>query len=103
MLKTWALWVRGQPQDENTRRWLMNFEQVVQAEILKIQDEGRKDGVEFGLTEGKREGLRVAVRDLCEAFGIELTGEQQAHIDALDLAGLEALRLSLKQLRAWPA
>jgi hypothetical protein len=90
MLKTWTLWVRGQPQDENTRRWLMDFDQVVQAEIRKIQDKG------------KGEGLRVAVRDLCEVLGIALTPEQQAHIDALDLAGLGALRLALKQHRAWP-
>jgi hypothetical protein len=111
MLKTWTLWVRGQPQDENTRRWLMDFEQVVQAEIRKIQDEGRAEGERLGKAEGERlgkvegriEGLRVAVRDLCEAFGIALTAEQQARIDALDLAGLGDLRAHLKQHRAWPA
>jgi hypothetical protein len=62
----------------------------VQAEIRKIQDEGRV------------EGLQVAVRDLCELLGIALTAEQQTHLDTLDLAGLGALRAHLKQHRAWP-
>jgi hypothetical protein len=99
MLKTWTLWVRGQPQDEATRRWLMDFEQVVQAEIRKIQDEGER----LGKAEGRLEGLRVAVRDLCELLGITLTAEQQAHLETLDLAGLGALRAHLKLHRAWPA
>ena len=106
MLKTWTLWLRGQPQDENTRRWLMDFEQVVQAEIRKIQAEGERlgkaEGERLGKAEGERLGLRVAVRDLCEVLGITLTAEQQAQIDSLDLDGLRALRAHLKSARAWP-
>jgi hypothetical protein len=111
MLKTWVLWVRGQPQDEHTRRWLMDFEQVVQAEIRKIErqgeergeERGEKRGEERGEKRGEERGLRAAVRDLCELLGIALTAEQQAHIEALDLAGLGVLRAHLKQHRAWPA
>jgi hypothetical protein len=47
--------------------------------------------------------LQAAVGDLCELLGIVLTAEQQAHLEALDLAGLAALRAHLKQHRAWPA
>jgi hypothetical protein len=98
MLKTSFLWVRGQPQDENTRRWLMDFEQVVQAEIRKIE----RQGEEHGEKRGEKRGLQAAVGDLCELLGIVLTAEQQAHLEALDLAGLAALRAHLKQHRSWP-
>jgi flagellar biosynthesis/type III secretory pathway protein FliH len=107
MLKTWTLWVRGQPEDEHTRRWLMDFDQVVQAEIRKIERQGEERGEERGEKRGEKRGeergLRLAVHDLCEVLGIALTTEQQAHLEALDLAGLGALRAHLKQHRSWPA
>ena len=102
MLKTWTLWLRGQPQDENTRRWLMDFDQVVQAEIRKIQAESERLGKAEGERLGETRGLRVAVRALCEVLGITLTAEQQAHLDSLDLDGLRGLRAHLTSARAWP-
>ena len=77
----------------------MDFEQVIQAEIRKIQDEGKQ----LWRAEGETRGLQAAVRDLCEVLGITLTPEQQARIEVLDLAGLGTLRAQLKQHRAWPA
>jgi hypothetical protein len=53
-----------------------------------------------------REGLRVArevVADLCEVLGVEVTDERRAHLAALDLAALEALRAELKAKKTWPA
>jgi hypothetical protein len=56
-----------------------------------------------GLREGEARGLRAAVDDLCEVLGVEVTDERRAHLAALDLAGLEALRAELKAKKAWPA
>ncbi|HEU4410214.1 MAG TPA: hypothetical protein VFS43_33470 [Polyangiaceae bacterium] len=39
--------------------------------------------------------------DLCEAFGIELTGERRASIAAMAGGELEGLRASTKQTRRW--
>lgn len=54
-------------------------------------------GEEVGLCRGKRE----AIRDMCDAYGWTLSA-QKAHLESLDLEGLEALRLHLKKHRAWP-
>jgi flagellar biosynthesis/type III secretory pathway protein FliH len=59
-----------------------------------------------GLREGEERGLRVAreaVADLCEVLGVEVTDERRAHLAALDLAALEALRANLKSAKVWPA
>jgi hypothetical protein len=59
-------------------------------------------GRESGLREGKEEGLRAAICDLCEVFSVQLTPARQEHLTGLDLAGLESLRAHLKLQRAWP-
>lgn len=64
--------------------------------------QGREQGLQQGLQQAREDGLRTAIGDLCEAFGIELTAERQADLAGRDLAGLEALRLHLKAHRAWP-
>jgi hypothetical protein len=48
-------------------------------------------------------GLREAVADLCEAYGVELTEARREHLAGLDLAGLQELRARLKAARSWPA
>lgn len=65
--------------------------------------EGLREGKAAGLREGKEEGLRQAVVDLCEVLGVEVTDERCAHLAALDLPGLEALRAELKAKKTWPA
>jgi hypothetical protein len=64
---------------------------------------GAREGKEEGLREGKATGLRAAVADLCEVLGVEVTEERRAHLAALDLLGLEALRAELKAKKAWPS
>jgi Uma2 family endonuclease len=49
--------------------------------------------------EGRAEGLRVAVLDLCEAYGIELTAERARAVDAMTIDELSALRARLKAER----
>ena len=76
----------------------------------EARDEGRQAGIDegkrLGIDEGKRqEGerrLREAIVDLCEVLGVDLTAEQHAHLAALDLTALEALRAHLKAHKAWP-
>jgi hypothetical protein len=57
---------------------------------------------EQGRAEGQTEGLRAAISDLCDVFGIELGPERQGRLAAMGLAELEALRAALKQHRSWP-
>jgi hypothetical protein len=38
----------------------------------------------------------------CELLNIEVTDERRAHLAALDLPGLEALRAELKAKKTWP-
>jgi flagellar biosynthesis/type III secretory pathway protein FliH len=68
--------------------------------------EGEARGEAKGKAEGRREGeareLRTAVPDLCEAFGLELTRERGAQIEAMGVGELEALRAVIKQHRRWP-
>ena len=63
------------------------------------------DGKKLGLDEGKKEGakaLRAGIAGLCALLDIELTAERQAHLEGLDLAGVERLQARLLAERAWP-
>jgi hypothetical protein len=87
------------------------LEEQYQAHVKQIREQGfergRAEGLERGraqgLEQGRAETLRSALIDLCEIFAIELTDARRAYIASLDLPGLEALRVQLKQHRAWPA
>jgi Uma2 family endonuclease len=46
---------------------------------------------------------REAVMDVCELLEIEMNEGRRAHLAALDMEGLQALRLRLKSERRWPA
>lgn len=63
---------------------------------------GKEVGLREGETRGKEAGLREAISDLCEAYGVELNGEQRHQLASLDLTGLTALRSRLKSKRRWP-
>ncbi len=76
----------------------MDLEQMVQRDMERLRSEGRLQGQR----DGEKKGLRTAVLDLCEVFAVELTSERRAHVASLDLAGLEALGATLKQIRRWP-
>jgi hypothetical protein len=65
-------------------------------------EQGREEGREAGREAGREEGLRVAVLDLCEVYGVEVTAARRALLDSLDHEGLDALRAALKQSRSWP-
>lgn len=55
-----------------------------------------------GREEGREETLRVAIADLCEAYGVALDDRRRKVIADADLATLDALRVALKRGRAWP-
>jgi uncharacterized protein len=63
---------------------------------------GQAEGRAEGEARGKAEGLRAAVLDLGELLGIELTEEQRARLESMDVSELEVLRATLKQARCWP-
>jgi hypothetical protein len=60
------------------------------------------DGLDAVLVEGRKQGLRAGVRDVCELLGITLSPEREAALDAMDEAALGALREHLKRERRWP-
>lgn len=60
-----------------------------------------KRGREEGRQEGLRQGLIETIDDLCVMLSIELTPERRATLDALDLAGLRALKERIKAQRSW--
>ena len=79
---------------------LMNqLEAKFQAHVKKCRDEGRDEG----RVEGRVEERRLAILDLCELLGIDVTPERRRDVESLDLDGLDALRLHLKAQRAWPS
>ncbi|MGK4001776.1 hypothetical protein WMF31_04060 [Sorangium sp. So ce1036] len=55
-----------------------------------------------GLREGRCEGLRRAVRDVCDALGVALPSEEEASLLELDGPALAALLARLKRERRWP-
>ncbi|HEU4408283.1 MAG TPA: hypothetical protein VFS43_23675, partial [Polyangiaceae bacterium] len=79
---------------------MMDYEKV--KAISPFYREGKQEGLREGEAKGKAEGLRAAVLDLCEAFGVEPTRAQRAALEAMGSGELEALRQALKQQRRWP-
>jgi hypothetical protein len=65
--------------------------------ILKV----REDSEAKGLAKGRAEGLRAAVRDLCELLDIRLTPEREGALAGMQSAELDALRERLKRDRRW--
>jgi hypothetical protein len=55
-----------------------------------------------GERDGKREGLRQAVVDLCEVLGIEVNERRREKLATLDFAAVDALRQHIKSARTWP-
>ncbi len=71
-----------------------------------LQQEGYEGLDDFrakAQAKGRQEERRQAVLDLCEVLNIEVTSMRQAHLDRLDLPGLDQFRADLKRLRSWPA
>lgn len=64
--------------------------------------EGKLEGKLEGEAVGTAAGLRLAVADLCEAYGVELSPDRRAQIEAASLSELQALRVALKATRRWP-
>ncbi len=69
---------------------------------LDLAEQAERRGEARGEARGKAEGLRAAVETACELLGIEVTEARRFHLESLNVEGLEALRLHLKQHRAWP-
>ena len=76
---------------------------AARAEYERYEKEIEDRGLDKGLNQGRNEGLRIAVQDLCEAYGIPLTDAQQQVLATMDATQLQALRVHLKLYRAWPA
>jgi Uma2 family endonuclease len=67
------------------------------ADIEAVLATGRAEGE----ASGRAEGLRVAVRDLCQVLGIEVTAEREASLGLMRIVELDDLRERLKRDRGW--
>jgi len=63
-----------------------------------VLDEVRAEGRE----EGRAIGLRMAIRDLCESYGVVVDEARDGQLEGMGVAALESVRAHLKQTRAWP-
>jgi predicted transposase/invertase (TIGR01784 family) len=63
--------------------------------------EGREEGRAEGREEGRAEALRLAVRALCGAFGIEIDARREATLATMGAPELEALQQRLLDERSW--
>jgi predicted transposase/invertase (TIGR01784 family) len=61
-----------------------------------------KQGIEQGIEQSEGGGLRLGIEALCDALSIELTGDRQRELQALDAAGLKTLLARLRSDRRWP-
>ncbi len=78
-------------------------ESIIIEDLVKIgEDFGFDRGFAEGEARGEAKGLRGAVLDLCEAYGVQVSEAQRAQLTSLDLAGLSALRAHLKAHKTWP-
>ena len=66
--------------------------------ILEIEDAG----VEKGLEQGRAQMARTAIEALCDVLDLPLDADRRAHLQSLDMAGLEALLHALRTDRRWP-
>lgn len=55
-----------------------------------------------GEARGELKRSRVALTDLCEAYGVALTPEREAWIQSAEIRQLDELRAHLERERAWP-
>ncbi len=83
--------------DEVMEGWVQQGHPVVQREIERAREEGRREA-----EQQRADVLRETVADLCEAYGVALDEARRAQLQGLDLAALEGLRVQLRRDRRWP-
>jgi len=70
--------------------------------LNKGLNKGRKEGLNKGRKEGLEEGLRRAILEMCDLLGLRLEEAHRAHLDTLDVEGLERLCERIKAEKGWP-
>ena len=66
-----------------------------------LQREGYQN-LDAVLEKGAEQGLRVAIRDLCDIFDIEVTADRARALSAMTRAQLDSVRAHIKRVRVWP-
>jgi len=62
---------------------------------------GRREGHDAGIREGRVEGLREAIRVLCQAFEIDIDAERETVLAGLGDGELKELQARLLRDRRW--
>ncbi|AKF11354.1 hypothetical protein [Sandaracinus amylolyticus] len=78
------------------------LEASMKVEGHEYRSEFARRYVAEGREEGRADGLRTAVRVLCDALGIAWTDGRERAIAALDAHALEALCARIQRERRWP-
>ena len=100
----------GQRADQLAVLWFVAEAEAVAVTLLKqyIRREELMRSVLYqeifgeGEARGRLAEARVAIADLCEAFGVALTPEREAWVQSAELLQLHDLRAHLKRERNWP-
>lgn len=96
----------GQRSDQLAVLWFVAEAEAVAVHVLRlyIREEELMQSALYQEIFGKGEvkGLRLAISDLCEAYGVPLTPDREAWLQSAELRQLHELRAHLKQRRAWP-
>ncbi|MFO0588352.1 MAG: Uma2 family endonuclease [Polyangiaceae bacterium] len=79
----------------------LTLRNLLQRQGYEDLDDLRIEGREERRKAGLAEGLRTAIRDLCEALGIAIGPEQDAALSAMKGPALDELRLRIKRERRW--
>jgi Uma2 family endonuclease len=79
----------------------LTLRNLLQRQGYESLDQVRAEARDEGHEAGREEGLRLAIRDLCEALGIAVGPEREAALAAMRTAQLDELRARLKRDRRW--
>jgi predicted transposase/invertase (TIGR01784 family) len=110
-VEEWDAYDRAKMIEQDNRGMITHAEKTSRQEgraegleegLEKGREEGLEKGREEGLEKGREEGLRTAIVDLCELLGIALGPEHTERLGQLDVAGLRALKETLKRDRQLP-
>lgn len=79
----------------------LTLRNLLQREGYESLDDVREEGREAGEAHGREEGLRAAIRDLCDVLGIAVDPGREAALDTMGTHELNALRVQIKRDRRW--
>ena len=102
----WEAYDRAKIAEQDARGALslerrLGMEEGIEQGIERGIEQGIERGIEQGRAAGRKEGLIMAIEDLCIVLGVELTADRRGVLASLDEAGLRAVKSRLLEQRRW--